>query len=100
MDQIRDDAVRGHESVQKLALQLTFFSVTLGAIKTGHERLRILNQAMTPIPGPYVSLKWTLPMANRALLIALSIRKIFAKEKNIWQVVQRYGLPKNVGLRL
>ena len=55
---------------------------------------------MTPIPGPYVSLKWTLPMANRALLIALGIHKIFEKEKNIWQVVQRYGLPKNVGLRL
>ena len=100
MDQITGEAVREHESVQKLALQLTFFSVTLGAIKTGHERLRILNQTMTPIPGPYVSLKWTLPMANRALLIALGIHKIFEKEKNIWQVVQRYGLPKNGGLRL
>ena len=55
---------------------------------------------MTPIPGPYVSLKWTLPMANGDLLIALGIHKIFEKEKNIWQVVQRYGLPKNVGLRL
>ena len=100
MDQITGEAVRGHESVQKLALKLTFFSVTLGAIKTGHERLRILNQTMTPIPGPYVSLKWTLPMANRALLIALGIHTIFEKEKNIWQVVQRYELPKNVGLRL